>query len=94
VLVCGIGFCVVVVAMTVDKQFDIYGGSPDHSVPATGHVYPVHVNHGYLRYATKGERDSLVFWEVDMGSWVGLPFLAVVLLWFLYRPKRSWPPRA
>jgi hypothetical protein len=91
VLICGLGFFVLVGAMIVDKQFDIYGGDPDHPVVATGHIYPVHVNHGYLRYATKEERDSLIFWENKMGAWIGLPALGSVFLWLLYRPKRPSP---
>ena len=89
VLVCGLAFCLLVGAMTVDKEFDIYGADPDHPVQATGQVYPVHVNHGHLRYATKKEREDLNFWEIDMGSWVGVPALAFVFLWLLYRPRRS-----
>jgi len=89
VLVGGLGFCVLVGAMTVDKQLDIYGGAPDHAVPATGHIYAVHVNHGFLRYATKKQRDGLIFWEVQMGSWEGLPAIAAVFLWLLYRPKKT-----
>ena len=79
--------------MTVDKELDSYGGDPDHPITATGQIYPVHVNHGYLRYAKKDEHGSLVFWEDELGSWIGLPFFAAVFLWLLYRPEQPWPPR-
>jgi hypothetical protein len=85
-------FCIVVGAMSVDKQFDIFGGDPTYLVVATGHIYPVHVRGGYLRYATKDEEESLVFWG-KMASWLGVPPLAAVFLWLLYRPKRPWPAR-
>jgi hypothetical protein len=92
VLVAGLAFTVVVGAMTVDKQFDVYSGAPDHPVAATGNIYAVHVNHGSLRYATKEQRDSLFFWEVRMGSWIGVPFLAMVFLWLLYQPRKDKAP--
>jgi hypothetical protein len=92
VLICGLLFTLVVTAMIVDAQFYLYGGDPDHPVSATGHIYPVHVRNGYLRYATKSEEEHLMFWRRTMGDWIGLPALAAIFLWLLHRPKRPWPP--
>ncbi len=93
VVVCGLGFVLVVLIMSLNTELDIYGGDPDHLVAATGHIYPARVNHGYLRYATREEHDSLIFWQDKMVTWAGLSFLAGFLLCGLYRPKRQWPPR-
>jgi len=93
VLICGFGFFILVGAMILDKKFDLYGADPDHPVAETGHIYPVQVAFGYLRFATKEERDSLFFWQRELGDWIGIPPLAAVFLWMLYRPKQPWPPR-
>lgn len=90
VIVAAWGTCLVVGMMMADKALDIYGGDPDHAVPETGHIYPVHVNHGYLRYSTKEEHDGLVFWEGKM-TWVGAPLLVSFFVWIMYRPKPAWP---
>src|SRR5580704_1905767 len=81
VLVCGLGFFLVVFIMSLNTELDIYGGDPDHLVAVTGHIYPTDVVHGNLRYTTKEEHDSRVFWHDKLGSWLGLPFLAVLFLW-------------
>jgi hypothetical protein len=79
--------------MSFYKDFEIYGGDPDHPVVSTGQIYPVYVIKGYLRYTTRDERESLVFWEEKMSAWIGLPPLAAVFLWFMYRPKQARPSR-
>jgi len=88
VLICCLGFFVLVAAMTLDLELDLYGADPDHPVATTGHVYPVGVAWGYIRYATSEEHDKLYFWKRQMGDWIGVPALAGVFLWFLYRPKK------
>lgn len=37
------------------QEIDIYASAPQTPVTETKQLYPVHVNHGYLRYVTKDD---------------------------------------
>jgi hypothetical protein len=86
-IVCGLIFCLLVGWMSVDKEFDIYGGAPNHAVISAGQTIEVRLMRGSVRYVTEQQRESLKFWEDEMGSLAGLAFLAAFLL-LLYGPKR------
>ena len=57
-----------------DKELTIYTSAPAHPNLVTKQIYPVHVNHGYLRYLTSEETESLASWRA-----VGPALLAVAL---------------
>jgi hypothetical protein len=84
-----IGVClalaVFVGAMTFNKEIDIYGSAPDHSVASTGRTYPLKVNHGSLRYLTADEYGRLDFWESTAESVAGAAMLVAFLLFVTYR---------
>ena len=70
-----------------DKEADIYASAPNVPVARTKQVYPVHVNHGYVRYLTQKEADDLDFWRKVTPAIVA-PSLAVAgLLLATYRTR-------
>jgi hypothetical protein len=75
--------------MATNMKFDLHGADPDHPVAATRHICRVTVAWGYVRYATRGQYDKLYFWDRQMGDWIGIPPLAAVFLWLLYKPEKQ-----
>jgi len=62
-LACAIGSFFFFWYRLFDKEADIYVSAPSAPVASTKQVYPVLVNHGYVRYLTQKEADNLNFWR-------------------------------
>ena len=60
-----------------DKELTIYTSAPSHPNAATRQIYPVHVNHGYLRYVTSDEAESLAKWRTGGPALIALALAAI-----------------
>ncbi len=87
---CGIGFFVFVGVNLTYLDLTIYGWAPDHAVPATGQVYPVSVNHGYLRYVTLQQFQNFDLARIAI-TWGGAAF---VVAFFLMVTSHTLPPKS
>jgi hypothetical protein len=71
------------------KEADIYRSAPETPLIKTKQVYPVHVNHGYLRYVTKEEAEAWEFSNSTTGPIIGVTALTMLLLLGTFRYPRS-----
>lgn len=71
VIVVAIAFALTIAFVGFDKDMEIQATAPNHPVPAQGRVFPVDVNHGYIRYVTWEEKQSFLLWAGQAGSWAG-----------------------
>ena len=75
-------FSLLIGGMAFYEHLAIYEWAPDHSVPATGQIYLVYVNHGFVRYVTLQEKKSFLFWAGDRtASCAGAAFVGAFFLW-------------
>jgi hypothetical protein len=88
-LACAIGSFVFFGYRLFDKEADVYVSAPSVPVAETKQVYPVHVNHGYVRYLTQKEADDLDFWRKVTPAIIAPSLAAAVLLLATYRNRRS-----
>jgi hypothetical protein len=87
-LACAIGTFFFFGYRLFNKEADIYVSAPSTPVAGTRQVYPVLVNHGYVRYLTQKEADDLDFWRKVTPAIIA-PSLAVAgLLVATYRKRR------
>jgi hypothetical protein len=73
----------------LSKEADIYVSAPHAPVIETKQVYPVHVNHGYLRYVTKREAENWGFLSTTTGPIVGVLALTMALVLVTVRYPRA-----
>lgn len=59
VIVVMIAFATVIAVVGFNMHMEIQATAPDHPVPAHGQVYPVDVNHGYIRLCDLGTETEL-----------------------------------
>jgi hypothetical protein len=88
-LACGMALFCAVGGTLFTKETEICTSAPGVAVPAAGQVYPVHVNHGYVRYVTQNEADTLEFWRAATPPSIVTLFVAAALLLLTYRDGRS-----
>jgi len=70
-------------------EAQIYASAPNAPVIQTKQVYPVHVNHGYLRYVTKEQAEEWAFSSRTTGPIIGATALTMLLLIAAFRSPRS-----
>lgn|SRR5579862_411724 len=87
VIVVAIAFALTTAFVGFDKHMEIQATAPDHPVPAQGRVFPVDVNHGYIRYVTWEEKQSFLLWAGQSGSWAGAAMM-IVLFILLTAPRQ------
>jgi hypothetical protein len=73
---------------SLDKDLTIYASAPTYPVAATGQVYPVSVEHGYIRYVTLAEKENPLV-DGRAGSWAGAAFVGAFFLWITSRRKSA-----
>ena len=88
-LLCCIGLWSFLGILHFSKEADIYASAPDTPVVKTKQVYPVKVNHGYLRYVTKQEAEQWEFSNSTTGPIIGVSALTMLLLLGTFRYPRS-----
>jgi hypothetical protein len=88
VLVVAVAFGLLVAAIAVDKHLTIYSSAPDHPVPSEGRTYKVSVMHGYVRYVTLRDQESVLLWTGRAGSWVGAVTVVAFFLW-ITAPRKA-----
>ena len=67
----------------LSKEAGIYSAAPHAPITQTGQIYPVHVNHGNLRYVTIVEFENWEFWHDNAGTVIGICALGMGMLIFL-----------
>jgi len=73
------------------QEVDIYTSAPQTPVIKTKQLYPVHVNHGYLRYVTKEEAEKWEYSNSTTGPIIGATALTMLLLLGTFRyPRSNW----
>src|ERR1700740_223050 len=79
-LLCCVGTWVIFGSRHFWKEIEIYPSTPHTQVANTKQVYPVPVNHGYLRYMTKEEAEAWEFSNSTTGPiFIGAAALAMRL---------------
>jgi len=78
-LACAIGSFFFFGGRLFNREADIYVSAPSTPLSSTKQVYPVLVNHGYVRYLTQKDADDLDFWRKMTPANVA-PSLAAALL--------------
>jgi len=68
-----------------NREVDIYVSAPSAANSATAEIYPVHVNHGYVRYLTRQEDADLAFWRAVTPAIVVGCIAGMALVWVMYR---------
>jgi len=91
VLVVAAVFTLLVAFIGFDKHMEIQATAPDHPVPARGQVYPIDVNHGYIRYVNWKDKESFSLWGLAT-SWVGAVDLLAFFVW-LTAPRETDPKK-
>jgi hypothetical protein len=76
-------------SMPFDKESNIYVSAPGQPNTATRQIYPVHVNHGYLRYVSKEEAESLAKWRSIGPALVAIALGTIGVTLFAFRGARS-----
>jgi hypothetical protein len=76
-------------AMLINVELDMYPAAPDHPLTATGEIYPINVNHGFIRYVTLQNKTRLDVWESRVALLCGPAMLAIFLLWVTFRDPSS-----
>ncbi len=71
------------------QEADIYASAPNAPVVETKQVYPVHVNHGYVRYVTKERAEEWAFLSRTTGPIIGATAVTMLLLIASFRNPRS-----
>ena len=89
VLLCCVGLWSFFGLRHFSQEADIYASAPETPVVKTKQVYPVRVNHGYLRYVTKQEADEWEFSNNTTGPIIGVTALTILLLLGTFRYPRS-----
>jgi hypothetical protein len=84
VIICGILVCVGTGLVEFSKEMDIYG-DPTGPEPATGHSYQASVMHSSIRYATREEYQSLMFWRNGLTEWAAPCFVLAFFLLVAFR---------
>jgi hypothetical protein len=87
-LACAIGSFFFFGGKLFNKEADIYISAPSVPVAKTKQVYPVLVNHGYVRYLTRKEADDLDFWRKGTPAIIAPSLAAAGLLLATYRNRR------
>lgn len=81
-IVCTFALLFVVGARLPGREADIYVSAPRVANPSTGQIYPVQVNHGYVRYLTRQQDADLAFWRAVspaiIAAWIAGTALLVV----------------
>jgi hypothetical protein len=80
VLLCCAGVWMFLGLRQFSLEADIYTSAPDGPIIQTKQVYPVHVNHGYLRYVTKEQAEEWAFSSRTTGPIIGVTALTMLLL--------------
>jgi hypothetical protein len=88
-LACVIGLFCFSGGKLFNTETEIYTSAPSVPVVSTRQVYPVQVNHGYVRYLTQKEADDLDFWRRVTPAIVGPSLAGAGLLILTYRNRRS-----
>ena len=89
VLLCCAGVWMFLGIRHFSLEADIYASAPNDPVIQTKQVYPVHVNHGYLRYVTKEQAEQWAFSSRTTGPIIGVTALTMLLFIAGFRSRRS-----
>lgn len=68
-----------------NKEVGIYTSAPKNPNLTTKQVSPVHVNHGYLRYVTSEEAESLAKWRAIAPALAVVGIAAIAIVMFTHR---------
>jgi hypothetical protein len=80
-------------AMLANAELDMYPSAPNHPIATTGEIYPININHGFIRYVTLQNKARLDLWESRAGLLCGPAVLAMLLVWVTFSdPLRRRPP--
>ena len=90
VLLCCVGLWSFLGIRHFSEEANIYASAPEAPVTKTKQVYPVHVNHGYLRYVTKEKAEQWKFTSSTTGPIIGVTALTMLLLLGTFRYPRSY----
>jgi hypothetical protein len=82
-------------AMLANVELDMYPSAPDHPLAATGEIYPININHGFIKYVTLQDKMRLDLWEFRAGLLCGPAMLAIFFLWVTFNdPLRRGAPES
>jgi hypothetical protein len=94
-IVCCIASFMFGAAMLANVELDTYPSAPNRPVAETGQIYPINVNHGFIKYVTLQDKIRLELWESRAGLLCGPAMLAMFLLWVTFdNPSRRGPSEA
>jgi hypothetical protein len=62
-----------------EKESTIYVSAPTQPNMSAKRIYPVHVNHGSLRYVSREEAESLAQWRTSGPILVAVAILAIAV---------------
>jgi hypothetical protein len=88
-LICCAGVWIFFGMRQFSLEADIYTSAPNAPIIQTKQVYPVHVNHGYLRYVTKEQAEKWAFSSRTTGPIIGATALTMLLLIARFRSPGS-----
>jgi hypothetical protein len=88
-LACCVGVWCLFGGRHFSQEADIYTSAPQTPVIKTKQLYPVHVNHGYLRYVTKHEAEKWEFSNSTTGPIIGATAVTMLLLLGTFRYPHS-----
>jgi hypothetical protein len=89
VFISGLGIFLLTFVINLGAEFQIFEFRPADPVAATGQTHRVVVNHGYVRYVTQREEESLVFWRDGVTEWADPSFLAAFFVWISFRKPKQ-----
>ncbi len=88
-LMCCVGLWFFLGIRHFNQRAEIYASAPTSPVTKTKQVFPVYVNHGYLRYVTKEQAERWRFLEDTTGPVIGASAVTMLLLIGTFRDPHS-----